>query len=48
MGVKCNVCDYESNEKNPHLQETYKGKTYQFCCPLCQSTFNTIPDQFAD
>lgn len=47
MSKKCVVCSFESNEKNPALTESYQGKTYSFCCPLCHSTFKTLPDQFA-
>ncbi len=25
--------------------ETYKGKTYYFCCPYCKPTFDKNPDK---
>lgn len=28
-------------------QETYKGKTYYFCCPSCKPTFDKNPDKAA-
>lgn len=47
---KCSVCGYEieSENANPQLAESYNGKTYRFCCPLCQSTFKTLPEKFAN
>lgn len=47
---KCNVCGFEieSGKANPSLTETHNGKEYTFCCPLCQSTFKTLPDKFSN
>ncbi len=28
-----------------YSHETYKGKTYYFCCPMCQPTFDKNPDK---
>ncbi|HBI04061.1 MAG TPA: transcriptional regulator [Paenibacillaceae bacterium] len=48
MDHKCDVCGFEIESKNanPDLKEDYQGKTYNFCCPLCQATFKTLPEQF--
>ncbi|WP_018392731.1 MULTISPECIES: YHS domain-containing protein [Bacillaceae] len=43
---KCDVCGFESNAKNHQLTATYNGKTYTFCCPMCEATFKTLPKQF--
>ncbi len=28
-----------------YSHETYKGKTYYFCCPACKPTFDKNPDK---
>lgn len=48
MSHKCDVCGFEieTENANPNLTQEHQGKTYNFCCPLCQATFKTLPEQF--
>lgn len=40
------VCGMDVDEKTAKYKTTYKGKTYYFCAPGCQKTFETNPEKY--
>lgn len=34
-----------ASAKTAYAHETYKGKTYYFCCPECKPAFDKTPDK---
>ncbi|MDQ2687991.1 MAG: YHS domain-containing protein [Armatimonadota bacterium] len=34
-----------ASAKAAYAHETYKGKTYYFCCPMCKPAFDKAPDK---
>lgn len=41
------VCGMRVDEKRAEFKVSYKGKTYYFCCPMCQEQFKARPEKFA-
>ena len=41
------VCGMDVDEKTTKYKTTHKGKTYYFCAPGCQKTFETNPQKYA-
>lgn len=42
------VCGMECDEKTAKYKTTYKGKTYYFCAPGCQKTFEANPQKYIE
>jgi len=40
------VCGMDVDEKTAKYKTTYKGKTYYFCAPGCQKTFEANPEKY--
>lgn len=40
------VCEMDVDEKTAKYKTTYKGKTYYFCAPGCQKTFEANPEKY--
>jgi len=40
------VCGMDVDEKTAKYTATYKGKTYYFCAPGCQKTFEANPEKY--
>jgi YHS domain-containing protein len=40
------VCHMEVDEKTAQWKSEYHGKTYYFCAPGCQSSFDKDPEKF--
>lgn len=41
------VCGMQLAEAAAAARAEYKGKTYYFCCPACQATFDKHPEKYA-
>jgi YHS domain-containing protein len=46
MMAKDLVCGMDVDEKTAKYKTTYKGKTYYFCAPGCQKTFEANPEKY--
>lgn len=40
------VCGMHVDEKGAELKASHKGKTYYFCCSVCQEQFRAKPEKF--
>ena len=41
------ICGMDVDEKTAKYKTTHKGKTYYFCAPGCQKTFEANPEKYA-
>jgi Cu+-exporting ATPase len=46
MAAKDPVCGMDVEEKNAAATTAYKGKTYYFCAPACETTFQKAPEKY--
>jgi YHS domain-containing protein len=46
MMAKDLICGMDVDEKTAEYKTTYKGKTYYFCAPGCQKTFEANPEKY--
>lgn len=44
--VRDPVCNMDVNPVKPGAEETFKGKTYYFCCNKCKTAFDKNRDKF--
>lgn len=44
--VRDPVCSAELEPKAVYGETVYQGKTYYFCCPVCQGAFNSDPELY--
>jgi YHS domain-containing protein len=47
MMAKDLICGMDVDEKTAKYKTTHKGKTYYFCAPGCQKTFEANPEKYA-
>lgn len=40
------VCKMEVDEKTAKWKSEYKGKTYNFCAPMCKQKFDRNPEKY--
>ena len=40
------ICGMEVDEKTARYKSEYLGKTYYFCAPGCQKTFESKPEDY--